>query len=129
MSAPLDQPTTPKPKLRPKDWNQVYKPGVDKNEHAIAGVVIGVGAFFLTETAAEGIGLSKKKALIIAVLFSITAVCGAMYGKECWDSLGHGNADIWDMICGILPVLCVVLPILIAYAYISLKDAENGGKE
>jgi hypothetical protein len=33
------------------------------------------------------------------------------------------------MICGILPFLCVILPIIIAYAYITLKKAEKGGKE
>ena len=126
---PPAEPAEPEPKLNPKDWNQVYRPGVDKNEHAIAGVVIGLGAFFLGETVLEGIGLSKKGALIYAILFAVTAVLGIMFGKEVWDSLGHGCADIWDMICGILPFLCVILPIIIAYAYITLKKAEKGGKE
>jgi hypothetical protein len=124
-----DQPSEPKAKLNPKDWNQTYKMGVDKSEHAIVGAVIGVGAFFLGETVLEGIGLSKKGALIYAILFAVTAVLGIMFGKEVWDSLGHGCADIWDMICGILPFLCVILPIIIAYAYITLKKAEKGGKE
>jgi len=125
MPDPIDQPTTPKPKLNPKDWNQTYKPGVDKNEHAIAGVIIGLGAFFLTDGLLEAIGLSKKGALIIAILFSITAVGGVLYGKEVWDSLGHGMADIWDMLCGVGAFLCVALPILVWYSYKSLKNGKE----
>jgi len=126
---PPAEPAEPEPKLNPKDWNQVYRPGVDKNEHAIAGVVIGLGAFFLGETVLEGIGLSKKGAIILAGIFALAAVGGMMYGKEVFDSLGHGQADIWDAICGVMGFVCIALPIIIAYAYITLKNAEKGGKE
>jgi len=124
MPAPAEQPPAeePKPKLNPKDWNQTYKPGVDKQEHAIAGAVIGLGAFFLSETALLSLGLSKKGALILAVLFSITAACGALYGKEVYDSLGHGCADVWDMLCGVIAFFCVALPIIIWYSYRQLND-------
>jgi len=129
IETPADQPSEPKAKLNPKDWNQTYKMGVDKSEHAIAGAVIGVGAFFLGETVLEGIGLSKKGALILAGIFALVAVGGMMYGKEVYDSLGHGCADVWDMLCGVMGFVCIALPIIIAYAYITLKNAEKGGKE
>ena len=37
--------------------------------------------------------------------------------------------DIWDAICGVMGFVCIALPIIIAYAYITLKNAEKGGKE
>ena len=122
IETPADQPSEPKAKLNPKDWNQKYSPGIDKREHAIAGVVIGLGAFFLSETALLSLGLSKKGAIILAIVFSITAAGGALYGKECWDSLGHGCADVWDMLCGVVAFFCVALPIIIWYSYRQLND-------
>ncbi len=126
---PADQPPEPKPKLNPKDWNQKYVPGEDKWSHAIAAVCIAFGSFFLGETVLEGIGLSKKGAVALAFVFTITAALGALYGKEVWDSMGHGNPDIWDFLCGVVAFVCVALPIIVFFAYTRLKDAEKGGKE
>lgn len=129
LNQPPEQPAEPKPELNPKKWNQKLVMGEDKWEHGIAGVVIGIGGFFMAETVLEGFGFSKKGALLLAILFSIAAVGGAMYGKECWDSMGHGQADVWDALCGFTAFLCVALPIIIAYAYISISGSSKEGKE
>jgi hypothetical protein len=131
MPAPAEQPPAeePKPKLNPKDWNRKYSPGDDKVKHAVAGAAIGIGAWFLAESVLKGIGVSWRCIIILSLLFSVTAVCGAMYSKEVWDSLGHGFPDIWDAICGVMLFLCILLPILITFAYIRLKEVEKGGKE
>ena len=111
-----------KAKLKPSEWNQKYQPGVDKQEHAIAGVIIGLGSFFLVEELAKSwLKLNKTGAIALAFIFSISAVCIILYGKEVWDSLGHGYADLWDCLCGIIAFVCIGIPLIIFYAYRQLK--------
>ena len=70
----------------------------DKIYHAIAGAVIGSGVFYVTRSAAWGIGAAAAAGIV----------------KEVWDSFGHGDVEALDaaatcaggiIACGILWLL------------------------
>lgn len=110
---------------RPKDWKQNYEPGDDKVEHSIVGVILGFFTYLSVEKIGTTIGLSRCGAAVFAICSSVFIVLVTMWGKEVWDSLGNGCADIWDMTCGVVGFVLVILPVLIIFSYIKAKGESK----
>ena len=121
----VTQEQSPKPKPDPRTWNQVYYGGDDKIEHGIAGAIIAFFTYILIEGQLAKLKLTWQAKVIIGIIISIGVAAVAMYGKEFWDSMGNGMADIWDMICGILGALTIGVIAIIIYAWFRSKTKSE----
>jgi uncharacterized membrane protein YcjF (UPF0283 family) len=100
-----------------KPWVRTWTPGDDKVEHFMAGTVTAIGLFFLMAR--------EERSWRLLVLFAFLAVMGSVgiwYGKEVWDSFGHGNPDWWDWGCSVLGAVTVGLVAIIAYVWIRTRE-------
>ena len=106
-----------KPKLDPRTWNQVYYGGDDKIEHGIAGAIIAFFTYILIEGELAKLKLTWQAKVVIGIIIAVGVAAMAMYGKEVWDSMGNGMADIWDMLCGILGAVTIGVVAILIYAW------------
>lgn len=101
-----EQEPTPSSKLRglnPKTWNREFVWGNDKAMHFLAGLA---GTFGLLLFVADNKNITKATVAIMGTI----AICVLLaYSKEVWDSLGNGQADIWDFFCGIIGLMIAVV--------------------
>ena len=101
----------------PRKWNQVYYGGDDKIEHGIAGALIAFFTYIVIEGQLAKLKLSWQAKVFVGVLAAVWVAFLAMYGKEVYDSLGHGFADIYDMGCGVLGALTLGVVAILVYAW------------
>ena len=109
------EPTKPRPD--PRTWNQVYYGGDDKIEHGIAGAIIAFFTYILIEGELAKLKLTWQAKVVIGIIIAVGVAAVAMYGKEVWDSMGNGMADIWDMLCGILGAVTIGVVAILIYAW------------
>ena len=119
-----EQEPTPKSKLRglnPKTWNQEFVWGNDKLLHFLAGLA---GTFGILLFVADNKNITKATVAIMGTI----AICVLLaYSKEVWDSLGNGQADIWDLFCGIvgLMIAVVVFALYLYSRWYKSSDSAN----
>jgi hypothetical protein len=101
----------------PSKWNQKYNPGEDKWEHYFVGALIAFFTYLVIEGQLTKLKLTTATKVVIGILVAVWVAFIAMYGKEVWDSLGHGFADIWDMGCGVLGALTLGVVVILVYAW------------
>jgi hypothetical protein len=101
----------------PRTWNQVYYGGDDKIEHGIAGAVIAFFTYLIIENELTKLKLTWQAKVVIGILIAVGVAFVAMFGKEFWDALGNGMADVWDMACGVLGALTLGVVVILVYAW------------
>jgi len=107
-----------KPEADPRKWKRDFEPGKDKAEHFLAGLSMALVLGFLLKT-------YTKLAIWVIALVVIVTVSLVWYGKEIWDSMGNGCADVWDLWWSVMGVVIAVTVMVAIWTFI---DNKKGGK-
>ena len=97
-----------KPEPDPRKWNKKWKAGKDKNLHFLGGLSMALVLGFLLRT-------YTRLAIWVIALVVLVTVSFVWYGKEIWDSMGNGCADIWDLWASIMGVVIGVTVLVVCW--------------